>query len=64
MSEHQGAGSALITLTATDRDSGENGKITYRVMSSTKGAFFIDPNNGKKVSIFQGALCLFYYKMK
>ncbi|KAM4590460.1 protocadherin-16-like isoform 1-T2 [Fundulus diaphanus] len=46
VSEHLGAGSALITLTATDRDSGENGKITYRVMSSTKGAFFIDPSNG------------------
>ncbi|MEQ2244133.1 hypothetical protein ILYODFUR_014045 [Ilyodon furcidens] len=46
VSEHLGAGSALITLTATDRDSGENGKITYRVMSSTNGAFFIDPSNG------------------
>lgn len=47
VSEHLPVGSALITLTATDCDSGENGKITYRVMSSTKGVFYIDPSNGK-----------------
>ncbi|XP_028275922.1 protocadherin-16-like [Parambassis ranga] len=46
VSEHLPAGSAVITLTATDCDSGNNGKITYRVMSSTKGVFYIDPNNG------------------
>ncbi|XP_069563501.1 protocadherin-16-like [Brachyistius frenatus] len=46
VSEHLPAGSAVITLTATDRDSGENGKITYTVMSSTKGVFYIDPSNG------------------
>ncbi|XP_035010290.2 protocadherin-16-like [Hippoglossus stenolepis] len=46
VSEHLPAGSAVITVTATDRDSGENGKITYRVMSSTRGVFYIDPNNG------------------
>ncbi|KAK5868901.1 hypothetical protein PBY51_009876 [Eleginops maclovinus] len=46
VSEHLPAGSAVITLTATDRDSGENGKITYRVMSSTRGVFYIDPSNG------------------
>ncbi|KAK2828340.1 hypothetical protein Q5P01_019374 [Channa striata] len=39
-------GSAVVTLTATDRDSGDNGKITYRVMSSTQEGFYIDPNNG------------------
>uniref|UniRef100_A0A7N6BPP7 Protocadherin-16 n=1 Tax=Anabas testudineus TaxID=64144 RepID=A0A7N6BPP7_ANATE len=44
--EHLPAGSAVITVTATDRDSGENGKITYRVMSSTRGIFYIDPSNG------------------
>ncbi|XP_058489873.1 protocadherin-16-like [Solea solea] len=44
--EHLPAGSAVITVTATDRDSGENGKISYRVMSSTRGIFYIDPNNG------------------
>ncbi|XP_029302997.1 protocadherin-16-like [Cottoperca gobio] len=46
VSEHLPAGSAVITVTATDRDSGENGKITYRVMSSTRGIFYIDPSNG------------------
>ena len=47
VAEHLPAGSAVITVTATDRDSGENGKITYRVMSSTRGVFYIDPNNGE-----------------
>lgn len=44
--EHTPPGSAVITVTATDRDSGENGRITYKVMSSTKEGFYIDPNNG------------------
>ncbi|XP_062289145.1 protocadherin-16-like [Scomber scombrus] len=44
--EHTLPGSAVVTVTATDRDSGENGKITYRVMSSTQEGFYIDPNNG------------------
>lgn len=47
VSEHLPAGSAVITVTATDCDFGENGKITYRVMSSTRGVFYIDPSNGK-----------------
>lgn len=47
MSEHLPAGSAVITVTATDCDFGDNGKITYRVVSSTKGVFYIDPSNGK-----------------
>ncbi|XP_041849765.1 protocadherin-16-like [Melanotaenia boesemani] len=46
VSEQLPAGSAVITVTATDRDSGENGKITYKVMSSSKGFFDIDPSNG------------------
>uniref|UniRef100_A0A8C4HPL9 Protocadherin-16 n=1 Tax=Dicentrarchus labrax TaxID=13489 RepID=A0A8C4HPL9_DICLA len=44
--EHTPPGSAVVTVTATDRDSGENGKITYRVMSSTQEGFYIDPKNG------------------
>ncbi|KAM8835014.1 protocadherin-16 [Synchiropus picturatus] len=44
--ERTPAGSAVITVTATDRDSGENGRITYRVTSSTQDGFYIDPNNG------------------
>ncbi|KAK7925946.1 hypothetical protein WMY93_008256 [Mugilogobius chulae] len=43
--EHTPAGSAVVTVTATDRDSGDNGRITYRVMSSTQEGFYIDPNN-------------------
>ncbi|KAL6115852.1 dchs1 [Pungitius sinensis] len=46
VSEHLPAGSPVITVTATDRDSGENGKISYRVMSSTRSVFYIDPSNG------------------
>ncbi|XP_041864356.1 protocadherin-16 [Melanotaenia boesemani] len=44
--EHTPPGSAVITVTATDRDSGENGKVTYRMMSSTQEGFYIDPSNG------------------
>ncbi|XP_040006119.1 protocadherin-16 isoform X2 [Xiphias gladius] len=44
--EHTPPGSAVVTVTATDRDSGENGKIIYRVMSSIQEGFYIDPNNG------------------
>ncbi|XP_047462295.1 LOW QUALITY PROTEIN: protocadherin-16-like [Mugil cephalus] len=44
--EHTAPGSAVITVTATDRDSGENGRITYRVISSTQEGFYIDPTNG------------------
>ncbi|KAG9348456.1 hypothetical protein JZ751_002191 [Albula glossodonta] len=44
--EHSPPGSPIITVTATDRDSGENGKVTYRVMSSTRDGFYIDPSNG------------------
>ncbi|XP_035482204.2 protocadherin-16 [Scophthalmus maximus] len=44
--EHTPPGSAVVTVTATDRDSGDNGKITYRVMSSTQEGFYVDPNNG------------------
>ncbi|XP_076591464.1 protocadherin-16-like [Chaetodon auriga] len=46
VSEHLPAGSAIITVTATDCDFGDNGKITYRVKSSTRGVFYIDPSNG------------------
>uniref|UniRef100_A0A673C4G1 Protocadherin-16 n=1 Tax=Sphaeramia orbicularis TaxID=375764 RepID=A0A673C4G1_9TELE len=46
VSEHLPAGSVVVTVTATDNDSGENGKITYRIMSATRGVFHIDPNNG------------------
>uniref|UniRef100_A0A8C6SHA9 Dachsous cadherin-related 1a n=1 Tax=Neogobius melanostomus TaxID=47308 RepID=A0A8C6SHA9_9GOBI len=46
VAEHLPAGSVVVTVTATDRDSGDNARITYRVMSSSRGAFYVDPNNG------------------
>uniref|UniRef100_A0A673ZTN7 Protocadherin-16 n=1 Tax=Salmo trutta TaxID=8032 RepID=A0A673ZTN7_SALTR len=46
LAEHSPAGSAVVTVTATDRDSGENGRVTYRVRSSTRDIFYIDPSNG------------------
>ncbi|XP_051962537.1 protocadherin-16 [Xyrauchen texanus] len=45
LAEHSPAGSSVITVTATDKDSGENGRITYRVVS-TKDMFYIDQSNG------------------
>ncbi|KAK0133503.1 Protocadherin-16 [Merluccius polli] len=44
--EHTPPGRPVVTVTATDRDSRENGKVTYRLMSSTQEGFHIDPNNG------------------
>ncbi|XP_039600852.1 protocadherin-16-like isoform X2 [Polypterus senegalus] len=44
--EHSLPGSQVVTVTATDQDSGENGKVTYRVVSSNKDKFYIDPMNG------------------
>ncbi|MBN3320699.1 PCD16 protein, partial [Atractosteus spatula] len=44
--EHSPPGSPVVTVTATDRDSGKNGKVTYRVMSSSRDGFYIDPSNG------------------
>ncbi|KAJ3589902.1 hypothetical protein NHX12_010743, partial [Muraenolepis orangiensis] len=44
--EHTPPGSPVVTVTATDRDSGENGRVTYRLLSSTQDGFLMDPNNG------------------
>ncbi|KAL4608577.1 protocadherin-16-like [Arapaima gigas] len=44
--EHSPPGSSVVTVTATDRDSGKNGEVTYRVISSTRDGFYIDPSNG------------------
>ncbi|TSX58293.1 Protocadherin-16 [Bagarius yarrelli] len=46
LAEHSPPGTPVITVTATDRDSGENGKITYRLISTSKEGFYIDSNNG------------------
>ncbi|XP_043928153.1 protocadherin-16 [Protopterus annectens] len=44
--EHTPVGSPVVTVTATDRDSGNYGMVTYRVVSSHKDEFYIDPKNG------------------
>ncbi|XP_075437675.1 protocadherin-16-like [Ascaphus truei] len=44
--EHTPAGTPLVTVTSTDRDSGENGRVTYRVLSAENGVFHIHPENG------------------
>ncbi|XP_078078835.1 protocadherin-16-like [Mustelus asterias] len=46
VSEFVSSSSSIVTVTATDRDSGENGQILYRLLSPTNGAFSIDPHNG------------------
>ncbi|KAA0702516.1 Protocadherin-16 Protein dachsous -like protein 1 [Triplophysa tibetana] len=44
IAEHSPAESSVITVTSTDKDSRENGRITYRVVSP-KDMFQIDPYN-------------------
>lgn len=56
--EHTPPGSAVITVTATDKDSGDNGKITYRVMSSTQEGYYINPSNGKIIYVWQFSILL------
>ncbi|XP_059502894.1 protocadherin-16-like isoform X2 [Stegostoma tigrinum] len=46
MSEFASSGSSVVTVTATDRDPGENGEIVYSLKSPTTAAFSIDPHNG------------------
>ncbi|XP_051903998.1 protocadherin-16-like [Hippocampus zosterae] len=46
LAEHAPAGGVVVTVTATDGDAGESGRITYSVASSTREGFRIDPNNG------------------
>ncbi|XP_023854145.1 protocadherin-23 [Salvelinus sp. IW2-2015] len=36
----------ILTVAATDRDSGLNGKLGYRLLSSTLHGFYIHPDNG------------------
>lgn len=45
MLEHTPPGSAILSVSATDRDSGANGHISYHLASPAEG-FHIDPNNG------------------
>lgn len=43
--EHTPPGSAILSVSATDRDSGANGHISYHLTSPAEG-FSVDPNNG------------------
>lgn len=49
LAEHSPPGTPVITVTATDQDSGENGRVTYRLMSSSKQGFYIDSSNGTEL---------------
>ncbi|XP_020495326.2 protocadherin-23 [Labrus bergylta] len=46
MSELVSADTFILSVSATDRDSGLNGKITYRLLSSPLQGFYIQPENG------------------
>ncbi|XP_078800590.1 protocadherin-23-like isoform X2 [Oryzias latipes] len=46
MSELASAETLVLTVSATDRDSGLNGKITYRLLSSPLQGFYIQPDTG------------------
>nr|XP_010963363.1 PREDICTED: LOW QUALITY PROTEIN: protocadherin-16 [Camelus bactrianus] len=43
--EHTPPGSAILSVSATDRDSGVNGHVSYHLASPAEG-FSVDPNNG------------------
>ncbi|KAM4750324.1 protocadherin-23 isoform 2-T3 [Anableps anableps] len=46
VSELVSADTLVVTVAATDRDSGFNGKISYRLLSSPLHAFYIQKDNG------------------
>ncbi|AWP05365.1 putative protocadherin-23 [Scophthalmus maximus] len=46
VSELVSADTLVVSVSATDRDSGLNGEITYRLLSSPLQGFYIQPNNG------------------
>lgn len=47
LSELVSADTFVLSVSATDRDSGPNGKITYRLLSSPLQGFYMEPENGK-----------------
>ncbi|XP_070846605.1 protocadherin-23 [Chaetodon trifascialis] len=46
LSELVSADTLVLSVSASDRDSGRNGKITYRLLSSPLQGFYIQPDNG------------------
>lgn len=47
LSEMAGADTLVLSVSATDRDSGLNGEITYRLLSSPLQGFHVQPDSGK-----------------
>lgn len=47
LSESIPADTFVLSVSATDRDSGFNSKVTYRLLSSLSQGFYIHPDNGK-----------------
>uniref|UniRef100_A0A3P8RRR1 Protocadherin-16 n=1 Tax=Amphiprion percula TaxID=161767 RepID=A0A3P8RRR1_AMPPE len=47
LSELVSANTFVLSVSATDTDSGLNGKISYRLLSSPLQGFYIHPDNGK-----------------
>lgn len=58
MSELVSADTLVVNVAATDRDSGLNGKISYRLLSSPLHSFYIQTDNGKKKIIYV-CVCLY-----
>nr|XP_021332170.1 protocadherin-23 isoform X1 [Danio rerio] len=46
LSERTLADTFVVSVLATDKDSGKNGRVSYRLLSSPVGGFYIDPDNG------------------
>lgn len=49
LSELVSADTLVVSVSATDRDSGLNGIISYRLLSSPLQGFYIHPDNGKNI---------------
>lgn len=53
LSELAAAHTLVLSVSATDRDSGLNGEITYRLLSSPLQGFYIQADSGKTVRVRQ-----------
>lgn len=47
LSEMATADTLVLSVSATDRDSGLNGEITYRLLSSPLQGFHVQPDSGE-----------------